>query len=149
MKKKKFFAVVALALLLLVGCGLYPFETTVVLPWKVRVIDEDGVPYEGLRVVEYWKHYSLELEEGQNGEERWTDRNGVVEFPRRTIRMSVLGRLVRMSITRLKRFLHGSTGIQADIMATGPQGTKTLQYEPSKPPADTLVLPKNASQSGR
>lgn len=133
---------------MLIGLGLIPFETTVVPTWKLRVIDEEGVPYEGLRVVEYWKHYSLELEAGQNGEERWSDRNGVVEFPRRTIRMTVLGRLFRMAITRLNRLLHGSTGIRADIMATGPKGTKTLQYEPNKPPPDTLVLPRQETPDG-
>ena len=68
--KKKTALLVAFLLLLLMVCGFYRFETTVVPSWKVRLVDEQGVPYEGLRVVEYWKHYSLELEAGDNGEER-------------------------------------------------------------------------------
>src|SRR5438552_1826073 len=124
MRRKKFIVVGLIALVLF---GLfYPFETTVVPTWRLRVIDEHGVPYEGLRVVEDWKHYSLELEEGTNGEERWTNRNGTVEFPRRTIRISAIGRLFRMTIASLKRFLHGSTGIHAYIMAWGPEGVKDI-----------------------
>lgn len=147
MKKKKFLVVV-LVFLFVVGCGLYPFDTTVVPAWKLRVIDEHGVSYEGIRVVESWKDYSLELEAGMNGEERWTDRNGVVEFPQRTIRMSIFGRIFRMSITRINRLLHGSTGIHAYIMATGPQGTRDIDYKPNKPPPDTLVLPRHEKSDG-
>lgn len=146
MRKKLFLVLLAF----LIVSGFYPFETTVVSTWKLRVIDEHGVPYEGLRVVEYWKHYSLELEAGQNAEERWTDRNGYLEFPRRSIRMSVLGRLFRMAITSLnRRFLHGSTGIHASIMATGPQGIRTIDYEPNKPLPDTLVLPRRETGDGK
>lgn len=145
--KKKLFPIL-LAVLLVIGCGFFPFETTVVPHWKLRVIDENGVPYDSLMVEEIWKHYSLELEAGTNGEERWTDKNGDVEFPRRTIRMSLLGRLFRMTIARLNRLLHGSTGIHAYIMATGPQGIKTIDYEPNKPPPETLVLPRQVTGDG-
>jgi len=146
MRRKTFIVIGAIALVLF-GL-LYPFETTVVPTWKLRVIDEQGIPYEGLRVDEDWKHYSLELEEGTNGEERWTDQNGVVQFPRRTIRIGIPGRLFRMTVTSLKRYLHGSTGIHAYIMATGPKGIKSLNYEPNKPPPDTLVLPRQEKQNG-
>ncbi|HEX7772177.1 MAG TPA: hypothetical protein VF435_07120 [Pyrinomonadaceae bacterium] len=136
----------AIALLLVVL--LYPIETTVVPIWKIRVIDEHGTGYEGIRIVEFWKHYSLELQDGENGEERWTDGSGVVEFPRRTIRLSILSRLARTSITGLLRYLHGSTGIHAYVMATGPQGIKDLNYDPKKPPPETLVLPRYETQDG-
>jgi hypothetical protein len=141
MRRKNF---IVFGLIALLGFGLvYPFETTIVPAWKLSVTDENGVPYEELRVVEFWKHYSLELEKGMNGEERWTDRNGVVQFPRRTIRMSVLGRIARMTVTSINRFMHGSTGIHADIMATGPQGVREIDYEQNKPMPDRLVLPRH------
>jgi hypothetical protein len=145
MKSKKKFSLIVRAALLLFGL-FYPIETTVVPAWKLRVIDENGVPYQGLRVVESWKHYSLELEGGTNGEERWTDKDGYVEFPIRTLSMSILGRLVRTALTSIKRYMHGGTGIHAYIMATGPLGTKDINYEPNKPPPDTLVLPRQGTE---
>jgi hypothetical protein len=81
---------IALAVIILIVV-LYPLETTVVPAWTLKVVDEDGLGYQGIRVVEHWKHYSLELEAGTHSEELRSDRNGVVSFPRRTIRMSPVG----------------------------------------------------------
>jgi hypothetical protein len=140
MKKKVFPGV--LLVLLVTGSVLYPFETTTVPAWTLRITDEDGVPYGALRVVEYWKHYSLELDGGENGEERWTDQNGVVQFPPRKIRAGLLSRMFRTAITSLSRLMHGSVGIHAYIIATGPQGVTSIHYETDKPLPDKLVLPR-------
>lgn len=121
---------------------LYPFETTVVPEWKLNVVDEDGVAYEGLRVVEYWKHYSLELGGGMNGEERYTDRNGLIHFPRRTIRMPLIGRVFLTTIAWILRLFHGSTGVRAYLIATGPMGVKELEYIQNQPLPESLVLPR-------
>jgi hypothetical protein len=135
---RKKFLIVGLGILLV--C-LYPFETTVVPAWKVKVVNEAGVAYPGLRVVQYWKHYSLELTGGMNGEERHTDRDGLVHFPRRTIRMPLIGRIGLTALATVSRLFHGSTGVRSYIMATGPTGMKELVYEEDQPPPESLVLP--------
>jgi hypothetical protein len=118
----------------------YPFKSTVVPTWKIQVVDQQGRPYTNLRVRQAWKHYSLELEVGENIDDRWTDRDGYVEFPERTIKLSLLSRTFRMILTSVRTLFHGSTGISADIAATGPLGYKSVEYIPSKPP-EKLVLP--------
>jgi hypothetical protein len=132
--------VLTVAVLLLIGIT-YPFESKVVPAWRIQVIDEAGKPYAGMEVSQAWKHYSLELEGGENMETRWTDASGYVEFPERTLRLSLLSRAFRMAFTRAAKLLHGSTGISADIAATGPQGYKSVEYVPGKPLPEQLVLP--------
>jgi hypothetical protein len=143
----KTFVAVGLAFLLLVGLGLIPFETTVVPSWRLRVADEQGTPYAGIKTRESWRHYSLTLTNGGDEEERWTDRDGYVEFPRRTIKMSVFKRLALRTLTTINRTMHGRTGVHAYVMAWGPQGIRDINYDPNKPPPDTLVLPRQENQS--
>lgn len=109
----------------------------------MRVVDDEGVPYVNQRVLEVWRHYSLELDGGGDEEERWTDNDGRVEFPRRTIRMSFSARTARSAFAELNRFLHGSAGVHAYLMASGPVKTISLYYEPDKTPPDKLVLPRH------
>ncbi len=135
-----------LAFLLLIGFGLIPFETTVVPTWKLRVVDEEGTPYAGIKTRESWRHYSLTLLSGGDEEERWTDNRGYVEFPRRAIRMSALKRLVLTTLTAINRKLHGSTGVHAYVMAWGPMGVNDISYNPGQPPPSTLVLPRKTSE---
>lgn len=134
--------VVVLIIAALVVLGLvYPFKSTVVPAWRIRVVDEAGRPYAGMEVSQAWKHYSLELEGGENMETRSTDASGYVEFPERTLRLSLLSRTLRTTFTRAAKLLHGSTGIHARVVATGPQDIKSVEYVPGKPPPEQLVLP--------
>lgn len=71
---KKTFVVIGLVILLLVGLGLIPYETTVVPTWKLRVVDERGSPHAGIKTRESWRNYSLTLTGGGDEEDRWTDR---------------------------------------------------------------------------
>lgn len=130
---KKTFVVIGLVILLLVGPGLIPYETTVVPTWKLRVVDERGSPHAGIKTRESWRHYSLTLTGGGDEEDRWTDKNGYVEFPRRTIRMSAIKRLALRGLTTINRTMHSSTGVHAYVMAWGPQGINDINYEPNKP----------------
>jgi hypothetical protein len=126
---------------------LWPFESTVVPAWKIRVVDETGKPYTGMAVSQAWKHYSLELDDSENMESRWTDGSGYVEFPARTIKLSLLSRAFRIALTKVKTLFHGSTGISADVAATGPQGYKAVKYTQGKPPPEQLVLPSKDKNS--
>lgn len=119
--------ILIIAVLVVVGLA-YPFDSTVVPAWRIRVVDEAGRPYAGMEVSQAWKHYSLELEGGSNMETRSTDVSGYVEFPERTLKLSLLSRSLRMAFTRAAKLLHGSTGISADVSATGPQGSKSVEY---------------------
>lgn len=131
----------------LVGLGLiYPFETTVVPAWKIRVIDNHGAPYPGLKATEVWRHYSLTLSAGDNEEDRWTDNEGYVEFPKRTIRMSAVKRLGFTILTAINSLMHGSTGVHAYVLATGPQGITYVKYDPQKSPPDRFILPREKNE---
>lgn len=80
-------AVVALLLLLLLL--LYPFETTIVPEWNLKVVDDDGAAVGDINVTEHWQHYLLET--SSHEETRRAGTNGVT-FPPRAIRASLLGR---------------------------------------------------------
>jgi hypothetical protein len=81
-----------LALLILLLILLYPFKTTTVPEWNLRVLDDGGAAVRGIKVTEHWQHYLLEA----NGHEdlRTTNEEGRVGFPARNIRASLLGRLL-------------------------------------------------------
>lgn len=134
--------VVIICVALLAAVFSYPFTSTVVPAWRMRIVEETGRPYAGIQINQSWKHYSLELEAGENGETRSTDRNGYVEFPERNLRMSLLSRIFRVTFTHASTILHGSTGITAYIMVTGPQGFKRVDYVPGESPPSEIVLPR-------
>lgn len=138
--KRLGFIIVVVMTLSAIG-SIIPFQSTVVPAWKIRVIDETGRPYAGMSVSQAWKHYSLELEGGENMETRQTDEAGYVEFPQRTLKLSLLSRALRSVYTHVLTLSHGSAGISADVAATGPQGYKSIKYVAGKPPPDQLVLP--------
>ncbi len=125
---------------------VYPFETTVVPTWRLRVVDEEGVPYARKRVRQSWKHYSLELEDGENMADGLTNEDGFVEFPERTVRLTTAGRISRTALTHILKVFHGSTGIHADVAAIGPQGYRSLEYVLDGPPPAQLVLPRNKKE---
>ena len=131
-----------ITIVLLVIIVVYPFETTVVPAWGFRVVDEEGKPYVGKQVRQLWKHYSLEFESGQNGEFQVTDSEGFVSFPERTIRASLLWRMIVPAIKTVLTLAHGSTGIDAYVSTSGPQGYKSVEYVPGKPLPERIVLPR-------
>lgn len=127
-----------LAAVLLVVVVVYPFETTVVPEWKIRVVDETGSPFVGARVVQQWDHFSLGT---GGGEERWADDNGYVVFPERTVRTGLLHRALRISWAAVMTLAHGSTGIRATVWATTPKSSSEfLEYKQGKPLPKEIVL---------
>ena len=86
---------------------LYPFQTTTVPHWDLRVVDDAGVPVREINVTEHWQNYLLESEGHE--EARITDQNGMVGFGLRSIRASVARRL----FARLSKF--GSNDAQGRI----------------------------------
>lgn len=88
----RFWKAVAAALVLLLAILIYPFKTTVVPDWQLRVVDEMGAPVRGINVTEHWQHYLLESTAHE--ELQRTGNDGIVKFPDRAIRASLLRRLL-------------------------------------------------------
>ena len=76
---------------------LYPFQTTIVLEWDLRVVDDAGTPVGDIKVTEHWQHYLLEAEGHE--EVQTTNQDGRVNFGVRSIRASAVRRL----FARLKK----------------------------------------------
>ena len=71
----------------------YPVESAVVPAWSITVVDKDGYPMQGVEVQQYWRHFALE--KTYSSQARTTNDDGDVHFPRRTIKASLLARLIR------------------------------------------------------
>jgi hypothetical protein len=69
----------------------YPFQTTIVPQWNLRVVDGSSAPIREINVTEHWQHYLLESDGHE--EARTTNQDGQVSFVARTIRASVARRL--------------------------------------------------------
>jgi len=129
-----------LALLVLLFILLYPFKATTVPEWNLRILDDGGAAVRGIKVTEHWQHYLLEA----SGHEdlRTTNEEGRVGFPARSIRASLLGRL----LARI-----GKIGSQGDPGRTDPYGsvvvwgskdhalTVAVHREGEPPPAEITV----------
>ncbi|MGH9906819.1 MAG: hypothetical protein ACRD8U_14705 [Pyrinomonadaceae bacterium] len=70
----------------------FPFKTTIVPEWRLRVVDQAGAPVPGINVTEHWQHFLLESVGHE--ELRQTGIDGTVSFSGRTIRASLLRRLL-------------------------------------------------------
>jgi hypothetical protein len=122
--------------LILVGIAiilLFPYATTIAPEWKIRVVDETGKPYVRVRVQEFWDHYSYDV---SGYEERDTDENGYVVFPRRTFIAPLLYRGLRSMWAHVLTAAHGSLGIHVMVRAVTPErSSELIKYKPG----DTLV----------
>ncbi|HET6979058.1 MAG TPA: hypothetical protein VFI24_22180 [Pyrinomonadaceae bacterium] len=129
-------------ILILVAFALvFPYKSTVVPAWKLRIVDEKGKPYANIPATQAWKHNTLEINGIQNRDTRSTNPDGYVEFPERTIRAGVLMRIFLTILSALMTLAHGGFGVKAYIHASGPQGYAEVNYESGKPVPNQLILP--------
>jgi len=77
---------------------LYPFETTTLPQWNLRIVDDAGAPVREINVTEHWQNYLLET--GGHEEAKTTNQDGLVSFDERSIRASVARRL----FSRISKF---------------------------------------------
>lgn len=129
-------------LLLILGVAalvlFFPYKTTVVPEWKIKVVDERGRPFADVRVAQQWDHYSYRI---GAIEEQYSDENGYVVFPERTVRVGLLYRFLRSCLAILLTLAHGSTGAQATVWATTPESvSEFIKYEPGKPLVKEIIL---------
>lgn len=122
-------------LILIVILWLIPFPTTIVPEWKIRIVNREGKPLADKRVTQSWRHYSLQFCCG-NEDDRATDENGYVTFPKRVIWASLLRRVTFTVWAHIMTLAHGSTGIHAWVTAY----PETVFYEPDKPLPSEIVL---------
>jgi hypothetical protein len=76
----------------------YPFQSTTVPEWNLRVVDDGGAPVREINVTEHWQDYMLETEGHE--EARTTDQDGRVTFGPRNLRASLTRRL----LARISKF---------------------------------------------
>jgi hypothetical protein len=113
LKTKRFWV----SLLVLGVVLLYPVKSTVVPEQNVLVVAEDWRPIEGARVRQSWQHYSIEADGHE--EDMFTDKNGRVSFPRRTIRANLAWRIVRPVVNILTQGIHASFGVHTNTSELG------------------------------
>lgn len=77
----------------------YPFQTTIVPEWSLKVVDEEGAAVREVNVTEHWQHFLLES--AAHEELKRVADNGAVNFPARTIRASLVRRGLA-TISRIK-----------------------------------------------
>ena len=130
-KKSWIFAFLGAVALLL----LYPFKTTVVPDWKVRIVDEAGNPMRSFRVREVWQHYTIETYSHE--EDLITDGDGYVTFPKRTVRGSLLVRIGWPMVNVLN--VHASFGPSAYVSILDYQSIPQL-FSPGQPLTTQIVV---------
>jgi hypothetical protein len=133
---KKFLLI--LSSVVLGGILLYPWKTTVVPEWRVRIVDQSGAPLANTGVREVWQHSSVEARSHE--EDRVTDNEGYVTFPQRTIRSPLAIRILRPTINAINP--HYSSGPHAYLIVLAPDyDTWSDQFAlPGRPlPKEVLV----------
>ena len=94
----RFRIVVVCALAVVLIIFLYPFETTTVPQWSLRIVDDAGAAVPEINVTEHWQNYLLET--GGHEEAKTTNQDGLVSFDERSIRASLARRL----FSRISKF---------------------------------------------
>lgn len=112
-----------LAILLALFGLSYPIESIVADEWRIVVRDGDGNVVPGAVVRQIWKYYSLE--EGGHEEDKVTNSEGIVVFPKRTIRSSLAMRILGAGFELVRSGAHASFGpsCYAIAFSNGRQGS--------------------------
>jgi hypothetical protein len=132
-------ALVALLVLLLIL--LFPFKTTIVPDWSLKVVDEEGAAVGEINVTEHWQHYLLES--SSHEEVQRAGGNGLVSFPERSIRAS----LVRRAWATVSRTMENGWQARrmpaASIVIWGNKdySTTVAVYNPTQLPQSHVIVP--------
>ena len=130
----------AVLLILLAVLLLFPFKTTIVPTWTLRVMDESGAAVPGLKVTEHWQHYLLES--SGHEELRQVGADGRLTFPERTIRASLLRRALA-TLSRLdKTGTEARSEPYASVVVWGSKSHETAVavYHPEQAPQAEIVV---------
>lgn len=139
--------VILIVLIATAVLSLIPYHTTAVPEWKIQVIDENAVPYQRQLVRQFCRNYSLQTNCEEAASDQFTDENGYAIFPKRTIRLSLLMRIVNFAINIFQSVGgHTSFGLTVRLNSSGPDGYSTLEYDPDKPLPEKFILQSKANQ---
>ena len=133
-------SVLAVLLLVLAVVLLFPFKTTIVPAWTLRVVDESGSAVRGIKVTQHWQHYLLE---GSGHEDvRQAGDDGRVSFPERTIRASLLGRFLATIIRLTKSGTEAKREPYASVVVWGSKfhETAVAVYNEAQSPQSEVVV---------
>lgn len=117
---------------------VYPFESTVVPSQTALVVTEEWRPVQGVVVRQSWQHYSFESEGHE--EDLRTDAHGRVTFARRTIRASVVRRMLHPVWNYFSQGVHAGFGIHTDMSTVNDPGQKQLGEGPVKAQEGEIVF---------
>lgn len=119
----------------------YPFQTTIVPEWSLKVVDDEGAVVRDVNVTEHWQHFLLE--NSSHEDLRRVGENGAVSFPERTIRASVVRRGLA-TIGRIKRDgwkARRSPAASVVVWGNPSYATTVEVYVPSKLPQSHVMVP--------
>ncbi len=119
---------------------LYPFKTTIVPEWSLRVVDQTGTPVRTINVTEHWQHYLLES--SGHEELRQTGDDGMVNFPDRTIRAGLLRRFVATVASFAREGSHAKRYTHASVVVWGSRDHSTtvaVYNQEQLPPSEIVV----------
>lgn len=118
-----------------------PFHTTAAPEWKIQVVDENNVPYKEQLVRQFCRNYSLQTDCEEAESDQYTDENGFVVFPKRTIRLSLAMRVFSFALNIFQSVGgHTSFGLKVKLYSSGPVGYPDLEYDPDKPLPEKFIL---------
>lgn len=129
------------ALLVLLFILLFPFKTAIVPDWSLKVVDEEGAAVGDINVTEHWQHYLLENSSHEDVQR--AGGNGLVSFPERSIRAS----LVRRAWATISRIRENGWKARrmpaASIVVWGNKdyATTVAVYVPSELPQSHVMVP--------
>jgi hypothetical protein len=99
----------------------YPAQVTIVPRYTVRVLDADGLPFPGIRVIQTWQEYSIQADGRDDA--LTANGEGYARFPVRNVRASVSKRVIGCIHQFREYGAHASCGSRYDI--TAGDGTST------------------------
>lgn len=88
--------------------ALIPFPTELVPETKFRIVDAKNQPLTFVATEQEWKSYTFFNVGGF--EERCTDSNGIVVYPRRMLWASAFSRVIFPILAQVGTIIHGSSG---------------------------------------
>lgn len=142
MKKKAYITIIIF--LLALGATLVPYRTVLVPKWRVRLVNEQGVPHTGAMVRQTCINYTFDVDPclaAADDTWRYTDENGYVEFSEKSFSLSLLSRMVRACNSYLHLLFHGSVGPDV-YLYSDKAGYEDLKYEPgSGAPPERWMIP--------
>lgn len=134
-KRSKFILILIIAVL------LCPLKTTICPNWKIKIVNNQGIPIAGRFARQSWKDYSTEFGGSENLDDAWTDQAGYVEFPERASFKCLLVRVL-IPVVKIVTFqFHSSNKPVAEITSWDKSSNPvSARYEKGKNLQEIITL---------